>query len=482
MRPSLNHETKAIGAIRCPGGTWLWLAIILVGLVFISPDSFWIDEGNTAYKASQPTLSAWFKALFVVTGSDAQMPGYMLYTWIWQKLAGNSEFALRLSNMPWLVLLVLAVRRFPWAVAVVLTSPFILNYLNELRPYLMQIAGAALAVNGISRLKDDTPAGWTTTLAGCLVMSASSLLGVIWSLGAMVHVIVESPNRLKCRWFWMRNFAYFPGFAFLGLYYAWTLAQGQGAALMGGSFLISLAAAGYELLGLAGLGPGKIDLRINPESSAGYLWILAPATLISAGLLFWSSADWFRHASKKQVVPAICGVATPVILIFSLVLLKDFRVLGRHLAPLSVLIVLLVAHAASSPRLPRRLAVLVIGLAIASSLSLRFSTRHRKDDYRAAAAIAKEAIEHQRPVIWVADEWTAYFYGLDKNHTGWQPWRDNKPLPTLAGGETVLLTKPDIYDSKGGMQALLTERGFTPVRQLQAFTVFERNKELSGNQ
>ena len=478
----MPNKNDDIGACRPPAGIWLWLALILAGCVFISSDSFWIDEGNTAYKASQATFSAWYRSMFAVTSSDAQMPGYMLYMWVWQKFSGNSEFALRLSNLPWLFLLVLAVRRFPWAVAVALTSPFILNYLNELRPYLMQIAGAALAVNGISRLKDEAPSAWTTVLAGCLVMSASSLLGVVWSLGAMVHVLVESPYRLKCRWFWLRNLAYLPAFAFLAVYYAWTLAQGQGAALMGGRFMISLAAAGYELLGLAGFGPGKTELRINPKALMDYVGILAPAALAIGGLLLWSLAGWFRRAPKRQVVAAICGVGTPLILIFSLVVLKDFRVLGRHLAPLSVLVVLLVAHAASQPRLPRRVAVLVIGLSIAGSLSLRFSDRHRKDDYRAAAAIAKDTIDHQRPVLWVADEWTAYFYGLDEAHSGWQPWRDNRPLPALSGDETVILTKPDIYDSKGGMQALLAERGFMPVRRLPAFTVFQRGAPSSTRQ
>jgi len=475
MHPPVTHETHPISTTRPPAGIWLWLALILATCVFISSDSFWIDEGNTAYKASQANFSAWSKSMFAVTSSDAQMPGYMLYMWVWQKFSGNSEFALRLSNLPWLVLLVLAVRRFPWAVAVALTSPFILNYLNELRPYLMQIAGAALAVNGISRLKDEAPSAWTTVLAGCLVMSASSLLGVVWSLGAMIHVLVESPCRLKSRWFWLRNLAFLPAFAFLGFYYAWTLVQGQGAALMGGRFLISLAAAGYELLGLAGFGPGKTELRINPKALMDYVGVLAPAALAIGGLLLWSLAGWFRHAPKRQVMAAICGVGTPLILIFSLVVLKDFRVLGRHLAPLSIPIILLVAHAASRPRLPRRVAVLVIGLAIASSFSLRFSARHRKDDYRTAAAIAKNAIKNQRPVIWVADEWTAYFYGLDESRSGWQPWRDNRSVPALTGDETVLLTKPDIYDSKGGMQALLRERGFTPVRQLPAFTIFQRS-------
>ncbi len=461
------------------------LATILVAGVFISPDSFWIDEGNTAYRAMQPDLSSWFKALTSINGSDSQMPGYMLYVWVWQKFSGDSEFALRLSNLPWLALMVWALRRSPMAIVVALTSPFILYYLSELRPYLMQVSGAALVIHGFSRMEEHPASGWKRSLAGCLVMCASSLLGVVWSLGALIFVIIESPARLKCRWFWQSGLAFAPAFGVLAAYYAWTLAQGQGAALMGGGFVVSVAAASYELLGLAGLGPEKVRLRVDPKSLFEYAWILIPAALVTAGLILWSGYHWSSTVKRRKLPAVICGVGTPVLILLALVVLRDFRVLGRHLAPLAPLLVLLIAWAATPHPNPRQeqgkinqkaaqmMALLVIALGLASSLSLRFSARHLKDDYRGAAEIAKQAIQQQKPVIWVADRWTGYFYGLDENHSGWHPWRDSMPLPDLTGRETLLLTKPDIYDPKGGLRTLLEKQNFKATQSLPAFTIFE---------
>jgi hypothetical protein len=87
--------------------------------------------------------------------------------------------------------------------------------------------------------------------------------------------------------------------------------------------------------------------------------------------------------------------------------------------------------------------------------------------------IARDAIANKRPVIWAADPWTAYFYGLDPKNPEWQTWWKMDPMPSLNDGEVVILSKPDIYDPSGRMRNLLQERGFHPVRNFTAFTIFE---------
>ena len=468
------------------GNSVLWIAIVLVSGLFISADSFWIDEGNTAYKASQPTLTEWTKAMFNVTGSDAQMPGFMFYAWVWQKVSGNAEFALRLSNLPWLALLVFSLRRYPWALLAALTSPFILYYLNDFRPYLMQIAGAALAFNGISRLNEKPTSAWAICLTGCLIMSISSLLGVIWSLGVLVYILFESPARLRNRWFWQVGLVFLPFFGLLGAFYVWTLASGQKPAPMSSGLIVSLAASGYELLGLAGLGPSKIELRVQPKSLLDYAWILIPATLILTGTLLYGLSQWLRHAPRRQVIATLCGIGVPMLVLLTLIYLKDFRVLARHLAPLTILLAFLVGNAISP--MTRSLAthrfsghfriigLLAIVLGVVSSLSLRFAPQHRKDDYREATAIACAAIERKQPVLWAADIWAGIFYGLNEEQTGWIRWLPSSPTPFLTGKEVVFLSKPDIYDPQGSLQALLAEHGFVPIRQLTAFTLYARDQ------
>jgi len=85
------------------------IASLLLGLS-ISNQSLWIDEGLTAWLASQHGLSGLFHAMRVASEATTQPlePAYHLYTWGWVKVFGVSEFALRASNIPFAVLFVSA--------------------------------------------------------------------------------------------------------------------------------------------------------------------------------------------------------------------------------------------------------------------------------------------------------------------------------------------------------------------------------------
>lgn len=242
---------------------YLLVLAVFISFTFISSDSFWIDEGNTAFKASRPTLVNWWKAMHAVTGSDSQMPGFMLYAWIWEKLVPNTEFYLRASNIPWLAILICSLRRFKFAWLLIVTSPFILSYLSEFRPYMMTMAGTGLALSGLSKISKihaSTVKGYPLVLLGCLIMSSSSLIGVVWSIGCFVYLILVEPRNTKI--YLKKPSTYYYGILFAGLayYYVWTLTQGQKAASMGGGIITSVGASIYELIGLYGLGPGKLNL------------------------------------------------------------------------------------------------------------------------------------------------------------------------------------------------------------------------------
>jgi hypothetical protein len=85
------------------------------------------------------------------SGSDLQMPLYMLWIWACEKVFGSGEIALRAVNLFWilpgLIALWLALARQPRlqlaVFLVTICNPFVWYYLNETRPYAMQI-GASL--------------------------------------------------------------------------------------------------------------------------------------------------------------------------------------------------------------------------------------------------------------------------------------------------------------------------------------------------
>lgn len=461
---------------------------IAAALLFISNNSFWIDEGNAAYKASQPSLCAWWHAMHSVTGSDSQMPMYMLSIWFWEKIVPSSEFWLRLSNLPWLFVLIYSLRSFRFGLVCALTCPFLIGYVSELRPYLMQLAGAALSMKGLAHLSMHESKAWKQILVGCLIMCMASLIGVVWALGPLIYFLITRSGRLKEVWFWKSSLLAAPFYILLAWYYAWTLLQGQEAAMMGGGIIVSVGAAAYELLGLAGLGPSKIALRTDPMSALHYLPVLIPASLIFTASILTGLFIYKKQCSKNQLVASVIAGSVPILLLISLVLLKDFRLLGRHLAPLSIIMILLTAigtnhlwttgqvHATKPnfSKARKSICLLAFSFGVLSCLSLRFNPVHSKDDYREAAKIAKAAIAENREVYWLADKWTAFYYGLNEEQQGWQDWRDGSPIPEISDSDVIIISKPDIYDKKGTFMRILEENGFSSTNKLQAFTVYKK--------
>lgn len=461
----------------------IWLAAcitLLMGLMFVSNDSLWIDEGNAASKALQSTIGDWYSALVSQGGSDAQMPGYMLYIWAWAKFAGHGEFALRASNIPWLVLAIFSLRRTPFLWLALLASPFVLYYLNELRPYLMQIAGAAVVLSAFPEGESPLETRWRRFLFGNLILCASSLTGVIWSAGALISYLAFHPFIYRNKALWRDLLVSSPLFLLLGAYYLQTLLKGQGAALMGGELALSFAACAYELTGLMGLGPGRIELREHPKSVVNYALPLAAGVLIFGSAYVAGLIGIVKRTPRKTLVIIAIGIAMPLAMLVALVVFKDFRLLARHLAPLSVLmawpLASLLALSAASHRHHRRwrtVGCCAILLGLVSASALRLAERHKKDAYRDAAAMAKAALSNGRRVFWAADVHTADYYGLVPGESGIHFIQSKNTFPGIQGTDVFIMTKPDIVDPDGSLSRELEARNFRTIRVLPAFTIWE---------
>jgi hypothetical protein len=288
---------KNLGAGFLP---WALLALI-VCFIAISSQSLWIDEAFMASKAAQPTLADWWHTMPKGSGSDLQMPLYMIYMWAFAKIFGLSEWTLRAANIPWFVAGVAAfIPAFPKsqrlaAAAVTLLCPFAWFYLNEARPYAMQLGSSLVIFAALYRLSDNPPPeprnerNWTIAFwLGVIVLCGSSLLGVLWAGAAFLALpLLFSWKRLLqlLRTHWFACLLSCAILAALSGYYIWTIKFGahalnaenqqagnstltavQSAAhfrqgFAGGSKLENSAFAIYELLGFSGLGPGKLEIR-----------------------------------------------------------------------------------------------------------------------------------------------------------------------------------------------------------------------------
>ena len=519
----------------------MFAAAVAVSLVAISGRSLWIDEACTAIRAIQPTLGAWWQTMEQEKTGCLQMPLYMLYTWGWTKIFGSDEWSFHLANLPlfaagagaFILSFPSAGRGRLLAGCLVLLCPFAWYYLDEARPYAMQLGASLLIVASLRRIAHACDSGsrrygghLALFLAGIVILGGSSLFGMIWAAAALGALLLLLPlsgltgllKRLS--WLWLAAAVPLIG---LAVYYVWTLkmgARGSGAAT---TTLGSVLFVGYELLGFAGLGPGRLDMRSAGLTSLhGYLapvalYAVAMATLIGAAILRVlteaptpstspsaaeaSPSPLLKGRGVPQIGPAalrglkswnrrhlgiVLCCCLPPVFILGAGWVVHFRVLGRHLAPFVPCLLLLLTLGASAlwsqgSRWARAQVVVFCLLSLFSCLSVRFAARHEKDNYRAAAAAAKAALDKGQAVWWNAAEEGALYYGVPvtsgvaiegKAIFLMDPTRESLgalPLPGL-----IVASKPDIYDGQMALAEFIREQGYREVGRFQAFILWER--------
>lgn len=491
---------------------------ILVGFAAVSSQSLWIDEANSAIKAITPNWQAFVSLMAVEKGSDLQMPLYMVLLWLWEKVTGPSEFALRSLNI---LLFVLAIAWTAcrtqvskatriWFVGLACVSPMVWTYLNEARPYILQFLGAALLMSALVNLtgrgRNVSPKTSNAVVAaiGAFILCGASLLGVIFTFffGIAFSVLWLKAERLGTT---LRRPAFqvlfvIVGllFAGLGVYYVWTLSLGAGASNIGRTNAFSLMFCGYEFFGFTGVGPGRTDLRIAggkalvrharellAYSIAWCLWVLACWPVIGRRTLL--------DIKKFNIILGAVVLCLTTIIVLGVV--ANFRILGRHLIPLlpfallSVAAISSEAFASASP--VQRLGILFLPIAmLTSSLFLRFSPIHAKDDYRGAASVAAHFLQQGKVVWWAADGAGANYYSLHPitlegtasssgNNLFFANSRSADYLQSLPVPNLVILSKTDIYDAKGTLRNYLERGQFQILQRLSAMTLWVSASEKS---
>jgi hypothetical protein len=480
----------------------VWLSIFGLCAVAINSQSLWIDEIYTALKAQQNSLPKWWHELLRAGGSDVQMPLYMLWIWVCEKIFGSGEIALRAVNLFWILpgvfALWLALARMPQlrlaVFLVAVFNPFLWYYLDEARPYAMQIGASLFLAAAICRWSEKTFSPATRELfwvggfvAALVALSGASMLGMIWAGAAILAAIFLTP---KERLFKLaRNFilvwlAAVALLAALGFYYLWTLHAGVRASDAATTDWRNVAFIGYELLGFAGLGPGRSEIR------DGGLQVFKPFALqlgifaaLVLALIFFAIRNAIQNFPRKKILGLAVIVAVPAVFILAAGFAMHFRVLGRHFAPLLAPVVFLLGFGASAAWRSVNGKILVLGffaLCLASGLSLRFATRQAKDDYRDAAGFGRAALAHGQTVWWNADANAPTYYQLPLTTnfagSGKAVLIINQPADffmTNVPAEIIISSRADLYDPHGTLANFLAQKNYHKTAVLPAFVIWE---------
>jgi len=468
-------------------------AAVVVGALAVTNQSLWIDEGSAALKAMAPSLGDWWHNLRVEGNSNLQLPGQLFYLWVWAKIFGVSEIALRASNLPFFVGGVVALAwganvqpRQTATTLICLTNAFLWYYLSEARPYVFLFGFAALTAACLFRFLTGADAElrsrpWLGLFClGLVGLCAASLIAVPWALGALAAVIFWCGPRaifhaaLRGRVISLLTAVALAG---LGLYYFWTMQLGARASAIGRTSLPNLGFILYELCGLSGLGPGRLQLRVdNLHALENFLPSLVPG-LVAVLVLAIAGFFALRGAmTRRSAIFFLLAVAGPFLIVFAAGVLGQMRLLGRHLTPLlPYLLAWMGAGLAAlfSGSIARRtLGLAAVVVLLASSIEIRVAPRHRRDDYRTAVTVARKEIAAGHRVWWLGDMATARYYGLALG----SPGLVTQPEPPVSGAppEVVILSKPDLYDARGEAGRYLALHGFKIEEVLPAFQIWRQ--------
>lgn len=499
-----HPEAGPLAADRFRGG--VTVAFFLgVALVAGSGDSFWIDECITAEVARPANLLEGWRAMVRVRFAEVQMPLFIAWTWAWEKIFGSSERALRLAGLPFflagMTLLVTAggrALRSRAALALVMGfSPFVWYYLNEARLYTMQLGATAAVIAATFQLarnevrSDPATARWQRVwLAGLVTLSAISMLGQLWAGAAILALLLTVPAARAWGWWrpvWGSVLAAVAGLAVLGGYYLWSLSIGARATTVGQTNWQTVLFIFYEQLGFAGTGPGRNELR---EAGVAALKPFLPGLMLQGGLTAVVLAAGLHALAQSPVRRKLPGLAIALALPAGFILLAgvvlQFRVLGRHFAPLAPVWWVILGLGVTALWTRRAFAghIAVIAFLVVSQVSsfqLRFADRHQKDDYRRAAIVARAALAQGRTVWWNAAATGALYYQVPLAESGPAPGRawlvgnpDPRQLAEASPPDCIITSKPDVHDAQGAVAAFVRAHAYRLVATPAAFQIWER--------
>lgn len=480
----------------------LLLGLLLLA-VMVSNDSLWLDEGDMALYAIQPDFHSWLHYLRNDVAADCQMPLSMFCAWVGGKTLGTAEWQLRAINVIWGALALLGMYRagkrlnLPWLPLLLAMQPYFWFYMNEARPYAAQIAGGAWLLAAFVEFISDQAEGerWAWVFSGAMIfLCLATMLAPVPILAVLIAAAIVARSG---RWQISRKSALILiGGALanipIGIYYASTLARGaKGAQLWRVDFKF-FGYVIYEFTGMTGLGLAidRIrELARSPHLAAALahnivFFVLPAFAFVALAVVLLLGLRKPAEGAQAALVRGgilVLGIGSLIFVAVGLCIQKAFW--ARHFAPLFPFYAALLGMAVSRVWTRRLwikcLAGALICLLCYSALNLRFAERHRKEDYREAARIAKQMLAEHKSIWWLASPYVAQYYDLNCALT--EPEPGKVYCPQFGGGiegapapDAIIYSKGDIYDPSGAVHQFIEQNGYHAAQILKSFVIYAR--------
>ena len=393
--------------------------------------------------ASKDSFTSVWEKVTDIGGSDTQMACYLYLLHIWIKLTNaDTEIMLRLYNIVWVLVAAWFLRKEPKILLILMISPFFIYYINELRPYIMQIAAACGISIFLYKKSLGAKQGYIQGFGLLFLLCTTSLTSVIWAIGFFsAWAVLEGRN------FWSRKLFYAAAwwsvpFIGLGSYYLYTLLIGARATHIQSNGLVNIGASIYELFGLTGLGPARCELRLCTHLSDivgqnGLLLALVGGLITGIVLLLGLNA-WRKRASNVILVSLLALLIFPLSVFLYSSAMMSFRFSGRHFAPILPLICIIISmglrwHKKALTHSILSTAFVLIWLT--SNLYIRFDSTYAREDYRGAIEYCKTKQNNGEIVLLLCN-------GSGKEYYGWD---DNIDPQNWGQCQSIVVSRPDNY-------------------------------------
>ena len=315
--------------------------------------SLWLDESSTAFLATEPNIKSFIETFLVWHGSESQMPGFVFSVFIWEKIFGHSEYALRSFNFLLVVimliyLLTLDVRKkiersdkvkIKLFVLFSFISPFVLYNMNEARGNIaIFVFGAICLASLTAYLKYGVKKDWIICLLSLVIGFSFNLLFVVIVCPLLIIAIAYNKNFLIEHW--KAIVVTFTIMFCIGLYYMHTLLSGSGG-MKEKPGIINIIYSFYEFLGFGGVCIPKNEIRTGGDIISKIKPFIIPSALL---ILSYCSIFGAYIKVKVNYKPLLLFVSS-LLAFFVIAFFSGFRFWGRHMLMLYPLYIYMVSDA-----------------------------------------------------------------------------------------------------------------------------------------
>ena len=362
--------------------------IMIISVVSITCGSLWGDE---ICRVEAPISGDIIETIKVSLGYA--QPGYMMYIFLWSKIFGSTEFILRCSNLPFVIISiyyvfnVIKANKWPdWFSILFFCHPMFIYYMDEATPYIIVYA-LALAfifhiyfVGEAFNTKKNIININLIYLLGVFIHFMFGFIIILYFIKCLIEMKINNKNIIKNHILILILFCV--GYLPLGILYAKFLI---GTYTATNSIIKSIMYIIYNFIGMQGIGLSRNDLRAGNFENINIMHIimLFIFSLVLLSILIISHKTILKYVKDNPDI--VIGCIVFFIVILTVAKIVSMGLWDRHCMTVFPLFVIFLCGISSELVKTNHWSFLLyayVVLLIISSFNIRFNYYYSCDDIK----------------------------------------------------------------------------------------------------